>query len=79
MLKLAPDSAVVLTAVSRLGTLVMTYPDYLDHDPRMIFFTDFDGTITQEDCIDWLVRCNSVSLEHSLTLWSEGRNRRLWP
>jgi hypothetical protein len=33
----------------------MPYPDYLDQNPKIIFFTDFDGTITREDCCDWLV------------------------
>lgn len=39
----------------------MPYPDYLDNNPRIIFFTDFDGTITQEDSIDWLVCWNPLN------------------
>ena len=31
----------------------MTPPDHLKH--KIIFFTDFDGTITGEDICDWLV------------------------
>lgn len=33
----------------------MPYPDYIDKNPKIIFFTDFDGTVTREDCLDWLV------------------------
>ncbi|KAK1750191.1 phosphoserine phosphatase [Echria macrotheca] len=33
----------------------MPFPDYLDRKPRLIFFTDFDGTITTVDVWDWLV------------------------
>jgi len=33
----------------------MPYPNYIDQNPRIIFFTDFDGTVTREDCLDWLV------------------------
>jgi len=30
--------------------------DYIDQNPRIIFFADFDGTITKQDSYDWLVR-----------------------
>ncbi|TGJ86611.1 hypothetical protein E0Z10_g2173 [Xylaria hypoxylon] len=33
----------------------MPFPDYIHQRPRIIFFTDFDGTITTEDICDWLV------------------------
>ncbi|KAF1961743.1 phosphoserine phosphatase [Byssothecium circinans] len=33
----------------------MPFPDYLDRNPRIIFFTDFDGTVTTDDMCDWLV------------------------
>ncbi|KAL8700423.1 MAG: hypothetical protein Q9224_000974 [Gallowayella concinna] len=32
----------------------MPYPQTLKENPRIIFFTDFDGTITLEDSNDWL-------------------------
>ncbi|RMZ75924.1 hypothetical protein DV738_g5212, partial [Chaetothyriales sp. CBS 135597] len=32
----------------------MPYPDYLDANPRVIFFTDFDGTITLQDTNDYI-------------------------
>jgi 2-hydroxy-3-keto-5-methylthiopentenyl-1-phosphate phosphatase len=38
----------------------MPFPDYLDQSPRIIFFTDFDGTVTADDMCDWLVRVNGV-------------------
>lgn len=31
----------------------MASPDRLKH--KIIFFTDFDGTVTREDICDWLV------------------------
>jgi hypothetical protein len=37
--------------------LNMPFPDHIDGKPKIIFFTDFDGTITTEDVCDWLVRC----------------------
>jgi hypothetical protein len=32
--------------------LNMPFPDYLDRSPRIIFFTDFDSTVTTEDMCD---------------------------
>jgi 2,3-diketo-5-methylthio-1-phosphopentane phosphatase len=32
----------------------MPYPDYLDKSPKVIFFTDFDGTITLQDTNDFI-------------------------
>lgn len=32
----------------------MPYPETLDAKPKIIFFTDFDGTITLKDSNDWL-------------------------
>ncbi|KAL9004230.1 MAG: hypothetical protein Q9188_002950 [Gyalolechia gomerana] len=32
----------------------MPYPETLDVKPKIIFFTDFDGTITLKDSNDWL-------------------------
>ncbi|RMZ92487.1 hypothetical protein DV736_g281, partial [Chaetothyriales sp. CBS 134916] len=32
----------------------MPYPDYLDAKPKVIFFTDFDGTITLQDTNDYI-------------------------
>ncbi|KAK5122768.1 hypothetical protein LTR85_003683 [Meristemomyces frigidus] len=41
----------------------MPYPDHLDKHPKIIFFSDFDGTITQDDCIDWLVETEGYGPE----------------
>ncbi|KAL8902713.1 MAG: hypothetical protein Q9207_004445 [Kuettlingeria erythrocarpa] len=32
----------------------MPYPETLEKNPKIIFFTDFDGTITLKDSNDWL-------------------------
>ena len=32
----------------------MPYPDYLSSNPKVIFFTDFDGTITLQDTNDFI-------------------------
>ncbi|KAG7285712.1 hypothetical protein NEMBOFW57_008005 [Staphylotrichum longicolle] len=41
----------------------MPFPDYLTSKPRIIFFTDFDGTVTSEDMLDWLVAKEGYGLE----------------
>ncbi|KAI1123701.1 HAD-like domain-containing protein [Nemania abortiva] len=33
----------------------MPFPDYIDRQPKIIFFTDFDGTISKTDSCDWLI------------------------
>lgn len=38
----------------------MPFPDYLDKSPEIIFFTDFDGTVTEKDICDLLVSMNGV-------------------
>lgn len=38
-----------------LVTVKMPFPDYVDKNPKIIFFTDFDGTISNQDSCDWLV------------------------
>jgi len=40
----------------------MPFPDYLDLKPKIIFFTDFDGTVTYEDVPDWLVWTSTHNL-----------------
>jgi hypothetical protein len=40
----------------------MPFPDYLDRKPRIIFFTDFDCTVTAEDMTDWLAGVNPRAL-----------------
>ncbi|KAK0658065.1 HAD-like domain-containing protein [Cercophora newfieldiana] len=41
----------------------MPFPDYLESKPKIIFFTDFDGTITHEDVPDWLVATEGFGAE----------------
>ncbi|KUJ23516.1 phosphoserine phosphatase [Mollisia scopiformis] len=33
----------------------MPFPDYIEKKPKIIFFTDFDGTISNQDSCDWLI------------------------
>lgn len=50
---------------------------YLKNNPKVIFFTDFDGTITLTDSNDYMVLrpCPLKSLESNLS----DRPTRLWP
>lgn len=36
-------------------------------DPKFIFFTDFDGTITLKDSNDYMVRNLSITQDYSIT------------
>lgn len=62
----------------------MPYPETLKENPKIIFFTDFDGTITLNDSNDWLVMRATAYIFSILTgqldrqswIWGEASKTR---
>lgn len=46
-----------------MGSQIQDLP-YLKTNPKYIFFTDFDGTITLQDSKLMFTKCSGVALQH---------------